>query len=49
LDKPVLTLLHNQGTMVLWIFSLPFGFARGNVYRRARMRHIHWKNVHPHL
>lgn len=35
--------------MVLWIFSLPFGFARGNVHRRARMRQIHWKNVHPHL
>lgn len=35
--------------MVLWIFSSPFGFARGNVHGRARMRHIHWKNVHPHL
>ncbi len=44
-----ITFIEQPSKMVLWIITLPFGFARGNVHRIARMRHIHWENVHPHL
>lgn len=35
--------------VVTCVFDLPFGFARRDVHRGTKMRHIHRKNVNPHL